>query len=187
MIHSTAVVDQGVEIGDGTRIWHFAHILPGSRIGERCVIGQNVVIGPNVEIGDGCRIQNNVALYEGLHLEEDVFCGPSAVFTNVLTPRAHVDRRGEFLPTTLRRGCTIGANATVVCGNDVGKYAMVGAGSVVTRSVPDFALVVGAPARQIGWVSRSGDRLDDSLVCPRTAERYRLDEVGRLHLIESHD
>ncbi|HWA91772.1 MAG TPA: DapH/DapD/GlmU-related protein [Rhizomicrobium sp.] len=173
--HPTAVIDDGVSIGAGSKIWHFAHVLGGSKLGERCVVSQNVMIGPNVTVGNGCKIQNNVSLYEGVTLEDDVFCGPSMVFTNVLFPRAHVNRRSEFLPTLIRQGASIGANATIVCGNTVGRYAMVGAGAVVTHDVPDYALVVGAPARRIGWVSRSGDRLGDDLVCPRTGERYRLD------------
>lgn len=180
--HPTAVIDDGVTIGAGSKIWHFAHILGGSRLGERCVVSQNVMIGPNVTVGNGCKIQNNVSLYEGVTLEDDVFCGPSMVFTNVLLPRAFVNRRDEFLPTLVRWGASIGANATIVCGRTVGRYAMVGAGAVVTRDVPDFALVVGAPARRIGWVSRSGDRLDSALVCPRTGERYRA-EGETLHLI----
>jgi UDP-2-acetamido-3-amino-2,3-dideoxy-glucuronate N-acetyltransferase len=181
--HPTAVIDDGAVIGEGTRIWHFAHVLSGTRIGARCVISQNVMIGPNVSVGNGCKIQNNVSIYEGVTLEDDVFCGPSMVFTNVLLPRAHVNRRGEFAPTLVRQGASIGANATIVCGHTVGRYAMVGAGAVVTRDVPDFALVLGAPARPVGWVSRSGDRLDPSLVCPRTGERYRL-EGGLLFLVE---
>ena len=180
--HPTAVVDDGAEIGAGTKIWHFAHILGGTKIGERCVVSQNVMIGPNVRIGNGCKIQNNVSLYEGVTLEDDVFCGPSMVFTNVLLPRAFVNRRSEFLPTLIRRGASIGANATIVCGHTIGQYAMVGAGAVVTRDVEDFALVLGAPARRIGWVSKSGDRLGPDLVCPRTGERYRL-EGGKLVLI----
>lgn len=179
--HPTAVVDDGAEIGAGSKIWHFAHILPGTKLGERCVVSQNVMIGPKVTVGSGCKIQNNVSLYEGVTLEDDVFCGPSMVFTNVLYPRAHVNRRDEFLPTLIRRGASIGANATIVCGNTVGRYAMVGAGAVVTRDVPDFALVLGAPAVRIGWVSRSGDRLGPDLVCPRTGERYVLED-GRLSL-----
>jgi len=180
--HETALVDAGAEIGKGSKIWHFAHILSGSRIGEGCVIGQNVMIGPNVTIGRGCKIQNNVSVFDGVTLEDDVFCGPSMVFTNVLLPRAHISRRSEFLPTLVKRGASIGANATVVCGHTIGQYAMVGAGAVVTRDVDDFALVVGAPAKRIGWVSRSGDRLGADLVCPRTRERYRLD-AGKLSLI----
>jgi len=172
--HESAVIDENVEIGAGTKIWHFTHILSGSRIGQRCVIGQNVMIGPRAQIGDGCKIQNNVSIYEGVELEENVFCGPSMVFTNVLLPRAHVDRRSEFLPTVVRRGTSIGANATVICGHSIGEYAMIGAGCVISRDVPAYALVVGNPARPIGWVSRSGDRLKEDLVCPRTGERYRL-------------
>ncbi len=177
--HETAVVDAGAEIGAGTKIWHFAHVLPGTRVGRNCNLGQNVMVGPNVQIGNGCKVQNNVAVYEGVTLEDDVFCGPSMVFTNVLLPRAHVSRRAEFLPTLIRRGASIGANATIVCGHTIGEYAMVGAGAVVTRDVADFALVIGAPARCIGWVSRSGERLKSDLVCPRTGERYRL-EGGKL-------
>ena len=179
--HETAIVDAGVEIGLGSKIWHFAHILSGSKIGANCNLGQNVMVGPNVRIGNGCKIQNNVAVYEGVTLEDDVFCGPSMVFTNVLLPRAHVSRRSEFLPTLIKRGASIGANATIVCGHTVGAYAMIGAGAVVTRDVPDFALMVGAPARRIGWVSRSGERLKADLICPRTGETYRL-ENGTLSL-----
>lgn len=172
-IHPSAVVDDGAEIGHGTKVWHFVHVLSGSRIGRNCVLGQNVMVGPRVTIGDGCKLQNNVAVYEGVTLDDDVFCGPSCVFTNVLTPRAFVERKDEFAPTHVGRGATIGANATIVCGVTIGAYAMIGAGAVVTRDVPPFALVVGAPVRRIGWVSRSGDRLDSSLVCRRTGERYR--------------
>jgi UDP-2-acetamido-3-amino-2,3-dideoxy-glucuronate N-acetyltransferase len=173
-IHPTAIIDPDVEIGAGTKIWHFTHILSGSRIGQRCVIAQNVMIGPRVRIGNGCKIQNNVSIYDGVTLEDDVFCGPSMVFTNVLLPRAHVDRKSEFLPTIVRRGASLGANATVICGNSIGPYAMVGAGCVVSRDVPAYALVIGVPARPVGWVSRSGERLSEDLVCPRTGERYRL-------------
>lgn len=180
--HPTAVIDDGVSVGAGTKVWHFAHILGGSKVGERCVISQNVMIGPNVTVGNGCKIQNNVSLYEGVTLEDDVFCGPSMVFTNVMFPRAHVNRRAEFLPTLVRTGASIGANATIICGNTIGQYAMIGAGAVVTRDVGDFALIVGAPARRIGWVSRAGDRLKSDLVCPRTGERYRI-EGGKLFLI----
>jgi UDP-2-acetamido-3-amino-2,3-dideoxy-glucuronate N-acetyltransferase len=174
-VHPTAIVDENIEIGDGTKIWHFAHILSGSRIGAGCVIGQNVMIGPNVTVGSGCKIQNNVSIYDGVTLEDDVFCGPSMVFTNVLFPRAHVSRKSEFSQTLVKRGASIGANATVVCGNTIGSFAMVGAGAVITRDVPAHALVTGNPARRRGWVSRSGDRLGADLVCPRTMERYRLD------------
>jgi UDP-2-acetamido-3-amino-2,3-dideoxy-glucuronate N-acetyltransferase len=172
--HGTAVIDPGVSIGRGTRIWHFSHILEGSVIGENCVVGQNVMIGPNVVIGQGCKIQNNVSVYEGVTLEDFVFCGPSCVFTNVSTPRAFVDRRSEFKPTHVGIGASIGANATVICGTTIGRYAFVAAGAVVTRDVRPFALVMGSPARFRGWVSRDGERLDETLVCPRTGERYRL-------------
>jgi len=177
--HETAHIDAGAEVGSGSKIWHFAHVLSGSKIGANCNLGQNVMVGPNVRIGNGCKIQNNVAVYEGVTLEDDVFCGPSMVFTNVLLPRAHVSRRSEFLPTLIKRGASIGANATIVCGHTIGAYAMIGAGAVVTRDVPDFALMIGAPARRIGWVSRSGERLKADLVCPRTGENYRL-ENGKL-------
>lgn len=177
-IHPTAVVDNDVEVGDGTKVWHFSHILGGSRLGRGCVVGQNVMLGPKVVVGNGCKIQNNVSLYTGVTLEDEVFCGPSCVFTNVLTPRAFVERKNEFLPTLVRRGATIGANATIVCGVTIGRYAMVGAGAVVTRNVPDHALVVGNPARPMGWVSRTGERLGADLVCPRTGERYRTGEHG---------
>jgi UDP-2-acetamido-3-amino-2,3-dideoxy-glucuronate N-acetyltransferase len=182
-IHESAYVDDGVEIGAGTKIWHFVHVLPGTRIGQNCVLGQNVMAGPDVTIGDGCKIQNNVALYKGVQLAEKVFCGPSCVFTNVLTPRAHVERKTEFAETPVGRGATIGANATIVCGNRLGAYCMIAAGAVVTRDVPDHALVAGVPARQIGWVSRSGDRLGPDLLCPRTGERYA-EREGRLVLLE---
>ena len=177
-IHPTAIVDKGAELGPGTRVWHFAHVLPGTRIGARCVLAQNCMVGPDVVVGDGCKIQNNVSIYRGVTLEDDVFCGPSMVFTNVLTPRAFVERKDEFLPTLVRKGATIGANATVVCGVTIGRYAMVGAGAVVTRDVPDHALVLGNPARRRGWVSRTGEVLGPDLVCPRTGERYRVTDAG---------
>ncbi len=177
-IHPTAIVDDGAEIGDDSMIWHFCHVLGETKIGARCVLGQNVMAGPDVVIGDGCKIQNNVSIYKGVILEDDVFCGPSCVFTNVLTPRAFVERKDEFLPTLVRRGATVGANAVILCGNSIGRYAMIGAGSVVTREVPDHALVVGNPARRIGWVSRSGERLGDDLICPRTGEKYRETDGG---------
>jgi acetyltransferase-like isoleucine patch superfamily enzyme len=182
-VHDTAVVDEGASIGDGTKIWHFSHVLSGSRIGANVSLGQNVVIGPNVSIGAGCKIQNNVSIFDGVTLEEAVFCGPSCVFTNVKNPRTEVNRRGEFMPTRVRRGATIGGNATIVCGNEIGEYAMVGAGAVVTHDVPAHALVVGNPARQIGWVSHSGERLPENLVCPRDGRRYRVSAQGTLEEI----
>ncbi len=158
-LHPTAIVDDRVKIGKGTKIWHFSHILSGSEIGERCVLGQNVVVGPDVKIGNNCKIQNNVSVYKGVTVEDDVFLGPSMVFTNVYNPRAFIERKSEFLPTLLKRGCSIGANATIVCGNTIGEYAFVGAGAVVRSDVKPHALVVGVPARQIGWVCFCGTTL----------------------------
>lgn len=172
-IHESAYVDEGAVIGAGSKLWHFVHILPGTVIGEHCVLGQNVMAGPDVTIGTGCKIQNNVAIYKGVTLERDVFCGPSCVFTNVLTPRANVDRSSEFAPTLVKRGASIGANATILCGITLGAYCMIAAGAVVTSDVPDFALMAGVPARRIGWVSRVGEKLGHDLICPRTRERYR--------------
>jgi UDP-2-acetamido-3-amino-2,3-dideoxy-glucuronate N-acetyltransferase len=172
LVHASSLVDEGTQIGRGTKVWHFCHILGGTIVGEDCSIGQNVMIGPDVTVGNGCKLQNNVAVYKGVTLEDDVFCGPSMVFTNVLTPRAHIQRKDEFAPTHIGKGATLGANCTIVCGNNVGAYAMVGAGAVVTRDVPPYALVVGNPARQIGWVSEAGERLGKDLVCPRDGSRY---------------
>lgn len=182
-VHASAYVDEPSEIGSGSKIWHFVHILPGTTIGKNCVLGQNVMVGPDATIGDSCKIQNNVALYKGVTLEDNVFCGPSCVFTNVLTPRANVERKDEFSETLVRYGSTIGANATIVCGNTLGQYSMIAAGAVVTTDVPDFALMAGVPAKQIGWVSRSGDLLKDDLVCPRTGDRYAF-SAGVLSLLE---
>jgi UDP-2-acetamido-3-amino-2,3-dideoxy-glucuronate N-acetyltransferase len=181
-VHPTAIIDPGVAIGAGTKVWHFAHILSGSVIGERCVLGQNVVVGPSVRIGNGCKVQNNVSVYAGVTLEDDVFCGPSMVFTNVINPRAFIERKDEFRPTLVKKGATIGANATVICGVTIGAFAMIGAGAVVTRDVPDFALMTGVPARRIGWVSRAGERLGAGLVCPRNGDHYAI-ENGRLKLL----
>lgn len=184
VVHQSAYVDDNVEIGEDTRIWHFVHVLSHTRIGARCSLGQNVMAGPHVSIGDNCKIQNNVSLYKGVSLADDVFCGPSCVFTNVLTPRAFVERKDEFRETPIGKGATIGANATIVCGNRLGDYCMVAAGAVVTRDVPAYALVAGIPARRIGWVSREGERLDETLVCPRTGEKY--EEIdGALRPVES--
>ncbi len=179
-IHASAVIDEDVVIGEKTRIWHFAHVLSGSRIGKGCVLGQNVMVGPSVSVGDGCKIQNNVSVYKGVTLEDDVFVGPSAVFTNVLNPRANVERKDEFRETVVKKGATIGANATIVCGCEIGAYAFVGAGAVVTKNVPPHALVVGAPARQTGWVSHAGEKLGDDLICPRTGRTYKIGPNGDL-------
>ncbi|MCB1537869.1 MAG: N-acetyltransferase [Rhodospirillales bacterium] len=178
-VHESAYVDDGATIGAGSKIWHFAHILPDTVIGAGCVVGQNAMVGPDVRVGDGCKIQNNVSLYKGVTLEEDVFCGPSCVFTNVLNPRANVQRKDEFRPTLVRRGATIGANATIVCGHTLGAYCMIGAGAVVTCDVPDHALMVGVPARRRGWVSHAGEILGPDLVCPREGRRY-VEENGVL-------
>lgn len=174
LIHVSSYVDEGAIIGKGTKIWHFCHILPGTVIGENCSLGQNVMVGPRVKVGNGCKIQNNVALYDGVELADDVFCGPSCVFTNVNNPRANVSRKNEFRTTPIGRGASIGANATIVCGHALGEYCFIGAGSVVTKDVPDFGLMVGNPARLIGWMSRAGERLESGLTCPRTGERYAL-------------
>jgi len=182
-IHPTAIIDDNVEIAEGTKVWHFCHVLDGSRIGKNCVLGQNAMVGPNVSLGNGVKLQNNISIYAGVTIEDDVFLGPSMVFTNVLTPRAFVERKDEFAPTLVRRGATVGANATTVCGNTIGLYAMVGAGAVVTHDVPDFALVLGNPARQVGWVSRTGERLGTDLICPRTGETYRETNEGRLEAV----
>lgn len=186
-VHESAYVDEPAIIGDGCKIWHFSHVLGHTSVGKNCVLGQNVMVGPNVSIGDGCKIQNNVAIYKGVTLGENVFCGPSCVFTNVLTPRANVERKEEFSETLVGDGTTIGANATVVCGNNLGEYCMVAAGAVVTKDVPAFALVAGVPARQIGWVSKHGDRLGNDLVCPSTGERYQLNSDGELELMDKAD
>jgi dTDP-4-amino-4,6-dideoxygalactose transaminase/acetyltransferase-like isoleucine patch superfamily enzyme len=183
-VHETAVVDQPSHIGVGTRIWHFSHVMAGSHIGRDCVLGQNVSVGPDVTIGDRCKIQNNVSVYKGVTLEDGVFCGPSAVFTNVLIPRAEVDRHEEFLPTLVERGASIGANATIVCGTTVGAYSVIGAGAVVTRDVLPHSLVVGVPARRIGWVSHEGERLGPDLVCPRSGRRYRETVGGTLEELD---
>jgi UDP-2-acetamido-3-amino-2,3-dideoxy-glucuronate N-acetyltransferase len=172
-VHESAYVDDGCTVGTGTKIWHFAHVIAGTTIGANCVLGQNVVVGPNVSVGNGCKIQNNVSVYKGVTLEDDVFCGPSCVFTNVLNPRAHIVRRDEFRDTLVKRGATIGANATIVCGHTLGAYCMIGAGAVVTHDVPDFALMVGVPAKRIGWVSHAGEILGTNLICPRTGQQYQ--------------
>lgn len=178
-VHPTAVVDAPVEIGAGTKIWHFAHVMPKAVIGEGCNLGQNVFVGGGVRIGRNVKIQNNVSVYEGVELADDVFCGPSCVFTNVTNPRSQVVRRGEYQPTKVGRGATIGANATIVCGSTIGRYAFIGAGAVVSKqSVPDYALMLGVPARRAGWMSRHGHKLtkrdaEGNFVCPESGWRYR--------------
>ncbi|GAA4457288.1 acyltransferase [Nibrella saemangeumensis] len=185
-IHPTAVVDEGCTIGQGTRIWHFSHIMPGCVIGNDCNIGQNVVVSPEVVLGRNVKVQNNVSIYTGVTCDDDVFLGPSMVFTNVINPRSAVNRRNQYQRTHVGKGASIGANATIVCGNDIGPYALIGAGSVVTRPVPAYALVVGNPARQIGWVSEYGHRLqfdeNKEAVCPESGQVYQLTEKGILRL-----
>jgi UDP-2-acetamido-3-amino-2,3-dideoxy-glucuronate N-acetyltransferase len=174
--HATAVVDQPAQIGDGTKIWHFCHVMAGARIGANCVLGQNVFVAARAVLGNGCKIQNNVSLYDDVILEDDVFVAPSAVFTNVVNPRAFIERKQEYRATRVGRGASVGANATVVCGHDIGEYAFVGAGAVVTKNVPAYALVAGVPARQVGWMCRCGVRLpegNDVLECQSCGQRYR--------------
>ena len=180
-IHPSAIVDAGAQIGDGSRVWHFAHVSAGARIGQGCSLGQGVYVGNDVHIGHNVKVQNNVSVYDAVTLEDDVFCGPSMVFTNVHNPRSAVVRKDEYRRTLIQRGATLGANCTIVCGTTVGEHAFVGAGAVVSRDVPAFALVVGVPARRVGWMSRHGERLplpvsgQGEATCPATGERYRLD------------
>jgi len=181
-VHATAVVDAGVRIGARTKIWHFSHVLAGSIIGEHCNIGQNVVIGPDVTIADRCKIQNNVSVYKGVTLEEGVFCGPSMVFTNIVNPRAEISKMDQVKPTLVKKGATIGANATVVCGTTLGRYCFVGAGAVVTRNVPDHAMVVGNPAREMGWACACGERLSDAFECLACGKRYVKDREGLIEM-----
>jgi len=184
--HETAVIDSGCEIGNGSKIWHFSHIMSGCIVGEACNIGQNVVISPNVKLGRNVKIQNNVSVYTGVICEDDVFLGPSMVFTNVMNPRSHVSRKSEYIQTLVRKGASIGANATIVCGNEIGEYAMIGAGAVITKPVKAFALVVGNPAKQIGWVSENGHKLtfgsSNKAVCPETGQEYELKD-GAVRLV----
>lgn len=174
--HESSYIDDNVEIGEGTKIWHFCHILPGTKIGEKCSLGQNVMAGPDVTIGNGCKIQNNVALYKGVVLEDGVFCGPSMVFTNVTTPRSEVNRQSEYAETMVRKGVTIGANATIVCGHELGQYCFIAAGAVVTKNVKPHAVMAGVPAKQIGWVAHSGEMLREDMVCPRTKDTYEVQD-----------
>lgn len=177
--HESAVIDSGCEIGEGTRIWHFSHIMPGCKIGKNCNIGQNVVISPEVVLGNNVKIQNNVSIYTGVTCDDDVFLGPSMVFTNVMNPRSAVNRRSEYLKTHVGKGASIGANATIVCGHDIGPFAFIGAGAVVTKNVPAYALVIGNPARQTGWMSEYGHKLkfdaEGLAICPESKEQYKLE------------
>lgn len=177
-IHESSYVDSPSEIGEGTKIWHFSHILPNTNIGKNVNIGQNCVIGPDVSVGDNCKIQNNVSVYKGVTLEEGVFCGPSCVFTNVNNPRAEINRKSEFSNTLIKRGTTIGANATIVCGHILGAYCFIAAGAVVTGNVPDHALMAGVPAKRIGWMSRAGAKLGNDLKCPIENRQYREGKDG---------
>jgi len=178
--HETAVIDPGCKIGDGTRIWHFSHIMTGSVIGDNCNIGQNVVISPEVILGNNVKVQNNVSIYTGVICEDDVFLGPSCVFTNILNPRSAINRKGEYLRTHVHKGASIGANATIICGHTIGEYALIGAGAVVTKEVSSYALVLGNPAKQVGWVSKAGHRLefdkDGFALCPENGEKYQFKE-----------
>lgn len=182
--HETAVIDAGCTIGEGSKIWHFSHIMTGAVLGEKCNIGQNVVVSPDVVLGKNVKVQNNVSIYTGVTCEDDVFLGPSCVFTNVINPRSAVNRKNEYAKTIVRKGATIGANATIVCGHEIGAYAFIGAGAVVTKAVPAYALVVGNPSRQIGWMSEHGHKLefDDSgyAICPESGEGYQIDN-GKVH------
>ena len=186
-VHESSYVDEGCQIGEGTKVWHFSHIMKGCTIGKRCNIGQNVVISPDVVLGDGCKIQNNVSVYTGVICEDGVFLGPSCVFTNVMNPRAFIERKNEYRKTTLKKGASVGANATIVCGHDIGKYAFVGAGSVVTRDVPDYAMVYGSPAKVKGYVCQCGDKLhftDGKATCAACGKEYKMNENKKVEEID---
>lgn len=184
--HASAIIDPEAMIGEGTKIWHFSHIMANCKIGQRCNIGQNVVVSPGVELGDNVKVQNNVSIYSGVICEDDVFLGPSMVFTNVINPRSHVNRRGQYAKTIVRKGASIGANATIVCGHEIGEYAFIGAGAVVTKEVLPYALVVGNPARQIGWMSKFGHKLsfneNGMASCPESGDKYQLNENKLAHI-----
>jgi UDP-2-acetamido-3-amino-2,3-dideoxy-glucuronate N-acetyltransferase len=185
-VHESSYVDDGAQLGKGTKVWHFSHVMPGAVIGERCNLGQNVVVMPGTKIGNNVKIQNNVSIYEGVELEDDVFCGPSCVFTNVLNPRSHVSRKSEYKKTLVRKGTSIGANATIVCGTTLGQYAFIGAGAVVTSDVPDFGLMVGVPARRVGWMCQCGIRLEirhGAGTCDACGAGYR-EDGGKLRLVD---
>jgi UDP-2-acetamido-3-amino-2,3-dideoxy-glucuronate N-acetyltransferase len=187
--HETAILDEGCDIGAGTKIWHFSHIMSHSRLGKNCNIGQNVVISPEVVLGDNCKVQNNVSIYTGVTCDQDVFLGPSMVFTNVLNPRSAINRRGQYSKTHVGRGASIGANSTIICGNDIGEYAFIGAGAVITKNVKPYSMVVGNPAKQIGWISRNGERLifdEEGLArCPESKDWYELKEDRVVLLINN--
>jgi len=181
-IHESSYIDDNVKIGNGTKIWHFCHVLTNCNIGKNCSFGQNVVAGPNVNIGNNVKVQNNVSIYDGITIEDDVFCGPSCVFTNINNPRSEVYRKNEFEKTVVKKGASIGANSTIVCGNILGKYCFIGAGSTVTKNVPDFALMIGVPAKRVGWMSKKGYKLDKNLICPMDGSKYK--EIDENKLIE---
>lgn len=181
-VHESSYVDDNVSIGEGTKIWHFSHILSNTNIGKSCSFGQNTVVGPNVNVGNGVKIQNNVSIYEGVTLSDDVFCGPSCVFTNVINPRSNIERKDEFKKTNVGKGASIGANATIICGNNLGNYCFIGAGATVTNDVPDFAIMVGTPAKRIGWISMAGARLGNDLICPIDNSKYELDKNNLLSI-----
>ena len=182
-VHESSYLDDNVTVGSGTKVWHFSHILKNCDIGEDCSLGQNVVIGPNVVVGNRVKIQNNVSVYEGVTLEDGVFCGPSCVFTNVNNPRSEIVRKDEYRKTIVKRGASIGANATIVCGHDLGEYCFIAAGAVITKEVPAYALMVGIPAKRIGWMSKAGGRLGDDLICPIDETPYRLISHDKLEEI----
>lgn len=188
-VHPTAIVDDGATIGSDTKIWHFCHVMGGAVIGERCSLGQNVFVGNRGRLGNNIKVQNNVSIYDCVEIEDDVFCGPSMVFTNVYNPRSHVSRKDEYMTTRVRRGATIGANATVVCGVELGEYCFIAAGAVVNRDTPPYALIAGVPGRIIGWMSQHGERLDfgngNEATCPATGQRYRRVAADRIELVES--
>ena len=184
-IHESSYIDEQVSIGKGTKIWHFSHILSNSKIGSNCSLGQNVVVGPNVKIGNNVKIQNNVSVYDGVTIEDDVFCGPSCVFTNVINPRSSVSRKEEFRESNIGKGASIGANATIICGNDLGEYCFIAAGATVTKTVPNFAIMAGTPAKRIGWMSKAGSILNSDLVCPIDKSKYFLESEDKLVEIEN--
>jgi UDP-2-acetamido-3-amino-2,3-dideoxy-glucuronate N-acetyltransferase len=178
--HDTAIIDAGAQIGEGTKVWHWAHICGGASIGRNCVFGQNVFVANRVHIGNNVKVQNNVSIYDDVTLEDDVFCGPSMVFTNVINPRAHIERKDEYRKTLVKKGATLGANCTIVCGYVIGQYALIGAGAVITKDVKPHAVMAGVPAKHIGWVSHAGEILKDDLLCPRERRQYFVDNKGYL-------